>query len=145
MMQCKLECMNIIQLVLDYDLDLAVRYTSKYFQRFEMPPKKRLLKNDDGARLLEARIDNELAVKFISGLPRDNMNLVELSIIRQMIELSKYNNPDLTGGSISVMERVLLKSKKAIECFCQQIFVCGPKQVQLKQFIEEKKNKFYIL
>ncbi len=42
-------------------------------------------------------------MKFINGLPRDNMNLVELSIIPQMIELSKYNNPKLTSGSISVM------------------------------------------
>lgn len=145
MMRCKLACMNIIQLILDYDLDLAVRYNCKYFQSFEMPSKKRLLKNDDGARLLEMRIDNELAVKFISGLPRSDINLVELSVIPTMIELSKYNNPKLTSGSISIMERVLLKSKKSIECFCEQIFVCGPKRVKLKAYIEEKKNKFYIM
>jgi hypothetical protein len=34
MMKCKLECMNIIQLILDYDLDLAVRYICKHFQNF---------------------------------------------------------------------------------------------------------------
>lgn len=113
-MKCKMECMNIIQLVLDYDLDLAVRYTCQYFQSFEMPPKKRSLKNDDGARLLEMRIDNDLAVAFISGLPRGNIHLVELSIIPKMIELSKYSSPKLTSSSISIMERVLLKSKKAI-------------------------------
>lgn len=113
-MRCKMECMNIIQLVLDYDLDLAVRYICKYFQLFEIPSKKRSLKNDDGSRLLESRIDNELALKFVSGLPRDNINLVELSIIPKMIELSKYSNPKLTSSSISVMERVLLKSKKSI-------------------------------
>ena len=65
MMKCKLECMNIIQIILDYDLDLSVRETCKYFQNFEMPPKKRALKNDDGAKLTEMRIDNELSVKFI--------------------------------------------------------------------------------
>lgn len=144
-MKCKMACMNIIQLVLDYDLDLAVRYNCKYFQSFEMPQKKRLLKNDDGTRLLEMRIDNDLALKFISGLPRNNINLVELSVIPTMIELSKYNNPKLTSGSISIIERVLLKSKKSIECFCEQIFVCGPKRVKLKAYIEEKKNKFYIM
>lgn len=41
-----------------------------------------------------------------------------------MIELSKYNNPKLTSQSISIMERVLLKKKKSIQDFCQQIFVC---------------------
>ena len=91
------------------------------------------------------RIDNDLAVAFISGLPRGNIHLVELSIIPKMIELSKYSSPKLTSSSISIMERVLLKSKKAIESFCQQTFVCGPKRVKLKQYIEEKKNKFYIM
>ena len=91
------------------------------------------------------RVDNELAVKFIKNLPRDNMNLVELSIIPKMIELSKYGNPDLTSRSISIMERVLLKNKKAIESFCQQIFVCSPKRVKLKEFFENNKNKFYIM
>jgi hypothetical protein len=32
-----------------------------------------------------------------------------------MIELSNYNNPKLTSQSISIMERILLKKKKAIE------------------------------
>ncbi len=138
MMQCKLVCMNIIQLVLDYNPDLIMRYNCNYFQKFEMPPKKRTLVNDDEPRLLQFKINNELAVKFINGLPRDNMNLVELSIIPQMIELSKSNNPKLTSDSNSVIQRVLLKSKKAIECFCQQTFACGPKRMKLKKIIEEK-------
>lgn len=62
-----------------------------------------------------------------------------------MIELSKYNNPRLTSQSISIMERVLLKKKKAIEDFCQQIFVCQNERIELKRFIEEKKNKFYTM
>jgi hypothetical protein len=59
-----------------------------------------------------------------------------------MIELSKYNNPKLTSQSISIMERVLLKRKKAIQDFCQQIFVCASERILLKKFIEDKKNKF---
>lgn len=43
------------------------------------------------------------------------------------------------------MERVLLKKKKAIEDFCRQIFVCGTERVELKKFIEDKKNKFYTM
>ena len=62
-----------------------------------------------------------------------------------MIELSKYNNPKLTSQSISIMERVLLKRKKAIEDFCLQIFVCGEERISLKKYIEARKNKFYTM
>jgi len=68
--------MNIIQLILDFDQDLSVRYICKYFQIFEMPMKKRALVSDEGSRLLEARVDNELAIKFIQDLPKDNLTLV---------------------------------------------------------------------
>ena len=137
--------MNIIQLILDFDLDLTVRYNCKYFQIFQMPVKKRALISDENSRLLEARIDNELAIKFITQLPKESITLVESSIITKMIELSKYNNPILSSGSISIMERVLLKKKKAIQFFCQQIFVCGEQRLALKKFIEQKKDKFYIM
>jgi hypothetical protein len=70
------------------------------------------------------------------------MELVESSILNEIIELSKYNNPKLTSQSISIMERVLLKKKKVIEDFCCQIFVCGTERINLKRYIEEKKNKF---
>jgi hypothetical protein len=126
MMKCKEECMNIIQLILEYDYDLAVRYICKHFQNFEMPQKKRSLINDEGTRLLEYKVDNELAIKFIKNLPQQDMELVEPSIINDMIELSKHNNPKLTSQSISIMERVLLKKKKVIVDFCTQIFVCEP-------------------
>jgi hypothetical protein len=58
MMDCKQECMNIIQLILDYDLDLSVRITSQFFQKFELPNKKRGLKEDDVNKLLEQKIDD---------------------------------------------------------------------------------------
>lgn len=137
--------MNIIQLILDYDLDLDVRYICKHFQVFELPPKKRKLINDEGSRLLEYKVDNDLAVKFIEELPKDYMQLVDVGILSRMIELSKYRNSKLTSQSISIMERVLLKKKKAIQDFCQQIFVCGPQRVVLKWFIEQKKNKFCMM
>lgn len=103
MMRCKLECMNIIQLILDYDLDLAVRNICKHFQSFEMPERKRALISDGSTRLLEYKIDNELAKKFVQEIPRANIELVESSILQRMIELSKYNNPRLTSQSISIM------------------------------------------
>ena len=85
MMKCKLECMNIIQLVLDYDLDLDVRYICKHFQIFELPPKKRKLITDENTRLLEFKVDNELAVKFIEELPKDNIQLIEPTVLSRMI------------------------------------------------------------
>ena len=53
MIKCKLQCMNIIQLILDYDLDLDIRYICKHFQEFEFPPKKRKVIEDDGNKLLQ--------------------------------------------------------------------------------------------
>jgi hypothetical protein len=73
MMRCKLECMNIIQLILDYDLDLAVRNICKHFQSFAMPLRKRSLITDGSTRLLEYKIDNELAKKFIQEIPKANI------------------------------------------------------------------------
>ena len=80
-----------------------------------MPQKKRALINDEGARLLEYKIDDELANKFIRQIPHEPIELVQPSALDKMIELSKYNNAKLTSQSISIMERVLLKKKKAIE------------------------------
>ena len=44
MMQCKQQCMSIIQLILDYDLDLSIRSTCQFFQKFEMPEKQKSIK-----------------------------------------------------------------------------------------------------
>ena len=73
------------------------------------------------------------------------MNLVELTIVNVMIELSRYNNPKLTSGSIEIIERVLLKRKKSIESFTRQLFVCESLRKSLKDKIEEHKEKFYIM
>ena len=63
MMKCKEQCMNIIQLILDYDLDLEVRYICKYFQNFTVPTKKRQLVTDE--KLLEP-ITYGITNKFLS-------------------------------------------------------------------------------
>ena len=68
-----------------------------------MPEKKRALINDGNTRILEYKIDNDLASKFIQEIPKDNIQLIESSILERMIELSKYNNPKLTSQSISIM------------------------------------------
>ena len=63
-----------------------------------------------------------------------------------MIELSKYNNPKLTSGSISIMERVLLKKKKAIELDVD--FIGGQEnpltkveEFTISAFIKQQKKK----
>ena len=63
-------------------------------------------------------------IKSFKTDDKEHVELVDTTIIEKLIELSKYNNPKLTSSSLSIMERVLLKSKKAIEHFCNQIFVC---------------------
>ena len=40
MIDCKLQCMTIIQAILDYDLDLSVKYLCNHFQKFKLPPKQ---------------------------------------------------------------------------------------------------------
>jgi len=59
-------------------------------------------------------VDNELAKKFISSFPNTEEPLVKTSVIGEMIELSRYNNPNLTSQSISIIERVLLSKSKAL-------------------------------
>ena len=46
MMTCKQQCMKIIELILDYDLDLSIRSTCQFFQKFDMPEKKKSIKGD---------------------------------------------------------------------------------------------------
>lgn len=70
-MNCKLECMNIIQLILDYDIDLSVRCICKHFQKFQIPTKKRQLVVNENSKLLEFKIDDQLAIKFINEIPKD--------------------------------------------------------------------------
>ncbi len=41
MMKCKLQCMRIIQLILDYDVDLEVRSISKHFQNYDIAPREK--------------------------------------------------------------------------------------------------------
>jgi len=43
--------------------------------------------------------------------------IIETGVIDQMIEISNYQNPQLTNIAISIIERVLQTRKKAFEHF----------------------------
>lgn len=47
--------MKIIQAILDYDVDLSVRYLCKHFQKFNVPP--RIKKGIEVSGLMEERVD----------------------------------------------------------------------------------------
>lgn len=48
--------MNIIQVILDYDVDLAVRYLCKHFQNFNMP--SRTKKMVEVTKIMEEKIED---------------------------------------------------------------------------------------
>ncbi len=56
MINCKLQCMTIIQAILDYDLDLSVKYLCNHFQKFNLPAKqsKSVI---DVEKMMEMRVD----------------------------------------------------------------------------------------
>jgi hypothetical protein len=43
--------MKIVQVILDYDVDLTVRYLCKHFQKYEVP--KRIRKNVDVSKMMD--------------------------------------------------------------------------------------------
>ena len=55
MIQCKLQCMNIIQVILDYDIDLSVRYLFKHFQNFSVPPRNKKI---EITKMMDIQVDN---------------------------------------------------------------------------------------
>jgi hypothetical protein len=57
--------------------------------------------------------------KFLASLPSDDtiQPIIETSIIDSMIELSNYNNAQLTSKAISIIDSVLQTRKKAFHQF----------------------------
>lgn len=119
MVKCKLECMKIIQYILDYDEDLAVKNICRGFKNFELPVKK--------AHIIP-KIENpdySFSLDFIKQCSEVmSETILETSNCHQMVELSKYGNPELTSQSLSVMRRILTSKKLQINQFTDTIFVC---------------------
>jgi hypothetical protein len=47
--------MNIIQVILDYDIDLSVRYLCKHFQNFTVPPRNKKI---EITKMMDIQVDN---------------------------------------------------------------------------------------
>lgn len=92
-----------------------------------MPEKKRGLSGEDMGSLLSLRADDKVSRNFISTIPDEGelQPLIETNIVDQMMELSNYENPELTSMALSIIERVLQTKKKAIEHFSSQKFICS--------------------
>jgi hypothetical protein len=120
MIECKLECLNIIDLIAEYDSDVFVQFIASRFKDFEFPEKKFSLKGMfNSSPMLEIKCDHEMVARFLASLPSDDtiQPIIETSIIDSMIELSNYNNPQLTSKAISIIDRVLQTRQKAFHQF----------------------------
>jgi hypothetical protein len=62
-----------------------------------------------------------------------------------MIEITNYNNPILTSKAISIIETVLQSKKKAMILFYDLILISENERIKLMEFMEEHKNKFFML
>lgn len=62
-----------------------------------------------------------------------------------MIELSNYNNAQLTSKAISIIDRVLQTRRKAFSQFSQLIIISEEERLKLLEFMELHRNKFFLL
>jgi hypothetical protein len=62
-----------------------------------------------------------------------------------MLELSNYENPELTSMALSIVERTLQTKKKALEHFYDQHYVCEKDKLQLVEYIDSVRNLFFMM
>lgn len=116
MIDCKIQCLNIIELIADIDNDIMVQNVAVMFKSLNFPPKRFNLKGMIGSSsMLEIKCDHELINNFLPTLPTEEaiQPIIETSICDQMIELTNYRNAQLTSGAISIIDRVLQTRRKA--------------------------------
>jgi hypothetical protein len=116
MIDCKIQCLNIIELIADIDNDIMVQNIAAMFKGLKFPPKRFNLKGMiNNSSMLEIKCDHELISNFLPSLPTEEaiQPIVETSICDQMIELTNYRNAQLTSGAISIIDRVLQTRRKA--------------------------------
>lgn len=71
--------------------------------------------------------------------------IIETSIVNLMIEVSNYGNSTLTSKAISIIDRVFQTRKKAFQQFYELIIISEEERLKLLEFMEEHRNKFFIL
>lgn len=148
MIECKLECLNIIDLIAEYDGDVFVQFIASRFRDFEFPEKKFSLKGMfNSSPMLEIKCDHQMVARFLASLPSEDtiQPIIETSIIDSMIELSNYNNAQLTSKAISIIDRVLQTRQKAFHQFAELIIISEDERIKLLEFMELHRNKFFLL
>lgn len=148
MIECKMECLNIIDLIAEYDGDVFVQFIASRFRDFEFPEKKFSLKGMfSSSPMLDIKCDHAMVARFLASLPSDDtiQPIIETSIIDAMIELSNYNNANLTSKAISIIDRVLQTRQKAFHQFAELIIISEEERLKLLEFMELHRNKFFLL
>jgi hypothetical protein len=85
--------------------------------------------------------------EFLANLPSEEsiQPIIDTSICDSMIEMTNYNNAQLTSKAISIIDRVLQTRKKAFQQFYDLIVISEDERLKLLAFMEEHRNKFFIL
>lgn len=78
-----------------------------------------------------------MVARFLASLPTEEtiQPILETSIIDSMIELSNYNNAQLTSKAISIIDRVLQTRRKAFAQFSQLIIISEEERLKLLEFM----------
>jgi hypothetical protein len=72
MIDCKIQCLNIIELIADIDNDIMVQNVAAMFKGLKFPPKRFNLKGMiNNSSMLEIKCDHELISNFLPSLPTE--------------------------------------------------------------------------
>ena len=126
MIDCKIQCLTIIELLAYIDNDVFVQNIASKFKELEFPPKQFDIKGMlNSSSILEIKCDDELVDNILPNIPNEEaiQPVIETSICDQMIELTNYRNPQLTSGAISIIDIALQTRKKAFQQFHELIII----------------------
>jgi hypothetical protein len=137
--------LKIINLIIDFDIDISLQILNKTFQQFSLP--ERSMKLDE--RFLDIKEDTEFANDFISAYQENHknmaINIVDDSIQTKLLELSKYGNPELTSQSLFIMERIFNNERNEIKRFYDQVYICEEDQISLSEYLSASQEQFTLL
>lgn len=81
MIACKIECLNIIDLIAEYDNDILVQYVAWRFREFEFPEKRFNLKNINvNSAIMDIRCNHGMVHRFLASLPEDVEPIISTEI-----------------------------------------------------------------
>ena len=69
MIECKIQCLNIIQLIADIDNDIFIQNIAAMFKELAFPVKKFNIKGMVNTSMLEIKCDHDLIQGFLPTIP----------------------------------------------------------------------------